>query len=433
MKIAKYACGSMDHIVNRRRFLSGVAGSVATTGTVVGGLGTLTQGIAAAEIQRKDMRVVVFNMHGGLSQLESWDPKPGTRTGGPFRAIPTSVPGIHISELLPMTAKQMHHLCLLRGVNTSEDDHGKGAYMMLTGRRQTPSAEFPQIGSVAAKMLHDDQNGLPGHIVVTPGGGGGRGNEAAYLGPKFSSIQLGGDKPPQNSNKPDAVSDEAEKRRHEIRRKINEQFLNQRRSAITDAYTHSYEQALKLMERREVFDVSKEPDSAKQRYGSSDLGRQCLMARRLLENGVSFVQVTHSNYDTHNDNFNFHIEQVGEFDQAFATFVDDIAQRGMLEKTLVVVLSEFGRTPNINLYYGRDHWSKAWSIAMAGAGVQRGAAFGKTNEEGTEVIDGQCDHGDIFHTILRAVGVDSSQSLIVDGREVPIADPAAEPIWKVLV
>jgi hypothetical protein len=113
MKIAKYACGSMDHIVNRRRFLSGVAGSVATTGAVVGGLGTLAQGIAAAEIQRKDMRVVVFNMHGGLSQLESWDPKPGTRTGGPFRAIPTSVPGIHVSELLPMTAKQMHHLCLL--------------------------------------------------------------------------------------------------------------------------------------------------------------------------------------------------------------------------------------------------------------------------------------------------------------------------------
>lgn len=432
MKIAKYACRSMDHVVNRRRFLTGAAGSVAATGAVAGGLGALTQGFAASEIQRKDMRVVVFNMHGGLSQLESWDPKPGTRTGGPFRAIPTSVPGIHVSELLPMTAKQMHHLCLLRGVNTSEDDHGKGAYMMLTGRRQTPSAEFPQIGSVAAKMLHDDQTGLPGHIVVTPGGGGGRGNEAAYLGPKFSSIQLGGDKPPQNSNKPDAVSDDAEKRRHEIRRKINEQFLNQRRSAITDAYTHSYEQALRLMERREVFDVSKEPDSAKQRYGSSDLGRQCLMARRLLESGVSFVQVTHSNYDTHNDNFNFHIEQVGEFDQAFATFIDDLAQRGMLEKTLVVVLSEFGRTPNINLYYGRDHWSKAWSIAMAGAGVQRGAAFGKTNEEGTEVIDGQCDHGDIFHTILRAVGVDSSQSLIVDGREVPIADPAAEPIWKVL-
>jgi hypothetical protein len=433
MKNAHYACGSKDHALNRRLFLRQATAATAAGGILLGGLEGLATGSTASSITGRDMRVVVFNMHGGLSQLESWDPKPGTKTGGPFRAIPTSVPGIHISELMPQTAKQMHHLCLLRGVNTSEDDHGKGAYMMLTGRRQTASAEYPQIGSVAAKMLHDEQTGLPGHIIVTPGAGGARGNEAAYLGPKYASIHLGGDKPPQNSTKPDSVTDESETRRHEFRRKINEQFLNQRRSAVTDAYTHSYEQALRLMERRDVFDVSKETTVAQERYGTSELGRQCLMARRLLEHGVSFVQVTHSNYDTHNDNFNFHIEQVGEFDQAFATFIDDLATRGMLEKTLVVVLSEFGRTPHINLYYGRDHWSRAWSVALAGAGVARGSIFGKTNDEGTEVTEGQVDHGDIFHTILRAVGVDSSQSLMVDGREMPIADPAAEPIWKVLV
>jgi len=424
-KLARYACGGVDHAVNRRKFLTAASTGIGAAG-FLGGVASLSHRAMGNPIAKNDYRVVVFNMHGGLSQLESWDPKPSTRTGGPFRAIPTSVPGIHICELLPKTAKQMHHLCLLRGVNTSEDDHGKGAYMMLTGRRQTPSAEYPQVGSVAAKMLHDDQTGLPGHIIVTPGGGGGRGNEAAYLGPKFNSIHLGGDKPPQNSSKPDAIAADAEARRHELRRKINEQYLSQRRSAVTDAYTHSYEQALKLMERREVFDVSKESQAAQDMYGQSELGRQCLVARRLLENGVSFVQITHSNYDTHNDNFNFHIEQVGEFDIAFATFIEDLAQRGMLEKTLVVVLSEFGRTPNINLYYGRDHWSKAWSVVMAGA-------FGQTNAEGTEVTDGQVDHGDIFHTILRGVGVDSSQSLIVDGRELPIADPAAEPIWKVLV
>jgi hypothetical protein len=378
------------------------------------------------------MRVVVFNMHGGLSQLESWDPKPGAKTGGPFRSIPTSVPGVHISELLPQTAKQMHHLCLVRGVNTAEDDHGKGIYMMLTGRRQTASADFPQIGSVAAKMLHDDQSPLPGHIVVTPGGGGGRGNEAAYLGPRYSSIHLGGDKPPQHSSKPDKMPDDVEARRHAFRRQINEQFLGKRRTAVTDAYTHSYEQALRLMERREVFDVSKESEKEQERYGKQDLGRQCLMARRLLENGVSFVQVTHANYDTHNDNFNFHIEQMGEFDRAFSAFVNDLAERGMLEKTLVVVLSEFGRTPHINLYYGRDHWSKAWSIVMAGAKVVRGAAYGKTNDEGTEVVDGQVDHGALFHTYLQAVGLDSSQSLAIDGRELPLADPAAQPVWKLL-
>ena len=149
-------------------------------GAVVGGgIGTLTRPVMAEQLAKQQKRVIVFNMHGGLSQLESWDPKPGTDTGGPFRAIPTSVPGIHISELLPQTAQQMHHLCLVRGVNTSEDDHGKGAYMMLTGRRQTPAGNFPQIGAVATKTLAPANSSLPGHILITPGGSGGRGMTAA--------------------------------------------------------------------------------------------------------------------------------------------------------------------------------------------------------------------------------------------------------------
>jgi hypothetical protein len=431
MRKATYACGTVDHQLSRRRFLRNTS-SIAAGASVIGGLGSILSPATANELKKNDMRVVVFNMHGGLSQLESWDPKPGTKTGGPFRSIPTSVPGIHVSELLPNIANQMQHLCLLRGVNTSEDDHGKGIYMMLTGRRQTPSADYPQIGSVTTKMLHDDNSGLPGHIVVTPSGGGGRGNESAYLGPRYSSIHLGGDKPPQNSTKPENFSDEAERRRHEFRRKINAEFLSKRRTAVTDAYTNSYEQALRLMEKREVFDISKESTQDRERYGNFDLGRQCLMARRLVENGVSFIQITHSNYDTHNDNFNFHIEQMGEFDIAFSAFVSDIATRGLLDKTLIVVMSEFGRTPNINLYYGRDHWSKAWTVVMAGAKVMRGAAYGATNAEGTEVIDGQVDHGQLFHTYLQAVGVDSTQSIVVDGREVPLADPAVEPIWKVI-
>jgi hypothetical protein len=432
MSFAHYACGSKEHGINRRRFLQRTCSTAVAGTAVVGGLGSLTAGRAAEQLKSQDMRVVVFNMHGGLSQLESWDPKPGTRTGGPCRSIPTSVPGIHISDLLPNTAKQMHHLCLLRGVNTAEDDHGKGAYMMLTGRRQSAAADYPQIGAVSAKMLNDESKGLPGHIVVAPSGGGGRGNESAYLGPKYSSVALSGSTPPPHTLRPDSISDQAELRRHEMRRRINQEFLNRKRTAITDAYTHSYEQALRLMERRDVFDISKEPAADLDRYGKHDFGRQCLMARRLVENGVSFVQVTHSNYDTHNDNFNFHIEQLGEFDQGFSHFVNDIAERGMLDKTLIVVLSEFGRTPNINLYYGRDHWSKAWSIVMAGGKVARGAVYGATNAEGTEVTDGQVDHGALFHTYLQAVGVDSNQSIAVDGRELPIADPAVQPVWKVL-
>ncbi|MBX3444001.1 MAG: DUF1501 domain-containing protein [Planctomyces sp.] len=422
-----YACKSTEHLLARRGFLGSMA-----AGAVVGGLGAFTRPAAADQLARQQKRVVVFNMHGGLSQLESWDPKPGTETGGPFLSIPTSVPGIHVSELLPETAKIMDHLCLVRGVNTAEDDHGKGAYMMLTGRRQSPALDFPQIGAVAAKALSTDNNPLPGHIVITPWGGGGRGNDAAYLGPKFASISLGNGNPPQNMARPEQFTDETEAARHDFRRRVNERFLSRRRTAVTDAYTNSYEQALQLMRQADTFDVSHEPEADAERYGKHDFGRHCLLARRLLERGVTFVQVSHSNYDTHNENFNFHFEQVGEFDRPFAMFVKDLADRGMLESTLIVVLSEFGRTPNVNLYYGRDHWSAAWSVVCAGAKMPRGAAYGKTNEKGTQVVEGQVDHGNLFHTYLAAMGLDSTSSFDIDGRDVPMADPASKPIKELV-
>jgi hypothetical protein len=425
-----YACNSAEHGIARRQFLGTLA--AAGAGMMTGGLGVFSSPAIANQLRSDQKRIVVFNMHGGLSQLESWDPKPGTDTGGPFRAIPTSVPGVHISELLPQTAQQMHHLCLVRGVNTSEDDHGKGTYLMLTGRRQTPAADYPQIGAVAAKALAPADSPLPGHILITPGGSGGRGNDAAYLGPKFSSIYLGNGNPPQNTSRPEGISEMADTGRQDFRRFVNERFLNRRRTAVTEAFTYSYEQAHQLMQQREVFDVTKEPEKDFDRYGKYDFGRHCLLARRLLERGITFVQLSHSNYDTHNENFNFHIEQLGEFDRSFAAFVADLADRGMLESTLIVVLSEFGRTPNVNLYYGRDHWSKAWSICLAGCKIPRGAVYGKTNANGTEVEEGEVDHGALFHTYLQAAGVDSTATFDIDGRAVPIADPAASAVSELL-
>lgn len=427
---ANYACNSAEHGIARRQFLGTVAAAGAAT--VTGGLGVFTNPAIAKQLQSDQKRIVVFNMHGGLSQLESWDPKPGTDTGGPFRAIPTSVPGIHISELLPLTAKQMHHLCLVRGVNTSEDDHGKGTYLMLTGRRQTPAADYPQLGAVAAKALTPADSSLPGHILITPGGAGGRGNDSAYLGPKYSSIYLGNGNPPQNTTRPENISEASDAARQDFRRKINARFLNRRRTAVTEAFTYSYEQAHQLMQQRDVFDVTKEPAADADRYGSHDFGRHCLLARRLLERGITFVQLSHSNYDTHNENFNFHIEQLGEFDKSFSCFVADIAARGMLDSTLIVVLSEFGRTPNINHFYGRDHWSAAWSVCLGGGRIPRGAAYGKTNANGTAVEEGQVDHGELFHTYLQAAGVDTTESFDIDGRPVPIADPAVGAVSKLL-
>jgi len=303
---------------------------------------------------------------------------------------------------------------------------------MITGRRQTPAADYPRLGAVAAKALAPDAGSLPGHIQITPGGGGGRSNDAAYLGPKYASIVLGNGNPPQNTALPDGMSDEADQQRQALRRCVNERFTARRRTAWTDAYTYNYEQALQLMRQREVFDVSKEPAKDHERYGKYDFGRHCLLARRLLERGVTFVQVTHSNYDTHNENFNFHFEQLGEFDRPFATLVADLVDRGMLDSTLIVVLSEFGRTPNINHFYGRDHWGTSWSVCLGGAGLQRGAVLGRTNELGTEVLDHEVDCGHLFHTYLEAVGLDSTATFTVGGRPVPMADPAVGPIEELL-
>ena len=277
-----------------------------------------------------------------------------------------------------------------------------------------------------------DESALPGHIVITPGGGGGRGNDSAYLGPRYASIYLGNGKPPQYTTRPGQVTEPIDAARNDFRRRVNDRFLSRRRTAVTEAYTYSYEQAIQLMRQKDVFDVSKEPAKDFERYGQYDLGRHCLLARRLLEKGATFVQVSHSNYDTHNENFNFHIEQLGEFDRSFAALVADLADRRMLDSTLIVVLSEFGRTPNINHLYGRDHWSHAWTVVMAGARVHRGVAHGKTNVKGTEVVDGQVDHANLFHTYLQAMGVDSTDSFEVEGRDMPMADPASKMIRQVL-
>lgn len=304
-----YACQSAEHVSSRRAFLGGFAASGAAAG--LGGLLAASPTIAG-QMQGRGKRILNIFLHGGVSQLETWDPKPNTDTGGPFRTIPTSVPGIHIGELLPHTAKQMHHLTLLRSLNTKNNNHGRGQVEMTTGHKETPGTEFPHLGAVAAKALTPDEFPLPGHILIR---GGGRGaNPAAYLGPKFASMVMNEGKPPQFTQRPDSLSAEADARRNAIRDRLNDRFASRRRSADTDAYAFSYDQAQDLLAQRKVFDVDREPEADQQRYGSSEFGRHCLLARRLLEHDVPFVQINHSNYDTHFENFNFHIEQLGEFD-----------------------------------------------------------------------------------------------------------------------
>jgi uncharacterized protein (DUF1501 family) len=426
-----YACGTADHTLSRRSFLGGMAaGGLAGIGAAgLGAVCTATPAIAD-ELKASHKRVLNIFLHGGVSQLETWDPKPNTDTGGPFRAIPTTVPGMHICELLPYTAQQMHRLAIVRSLDTKNGDHGRGTVEMTTGRKQMPGTDYPHLGAVAAKTLTPERFPLPGHILI-PAGGPGKG-EAAYLGPKYDSVVLKDGKAPENSERPASLPVAADDRRNALRMRANDRFAGRRRTADTDAYTFSYDQALQLMARREVFDVTKEPAADHERYGTHEFGQHCLLARRLLEAGVPFVQVNHSNYDTHYENFDFHIEQLGEFDRPFATLVADLADRGLLADTLICVMSEFGRTPKINKNYGRDHWGTAWSVVLGGAKIQPGAIIGKTNDNGTQVVDRMVDHGHIFHTVLRAVGVNSKSEFDIGGRKFPIADPAKDAITELI-
>jgi hypothetical protein len=420
-----YACGSNQHNVNRRMFLGTVAGT---------GLSVLANPLSAKQLASQQKRVLMVFLAGGVSQLETWDPKPGTNTGGPFRAIPTSVPGTHISELLPHTAKWMHKLALVRGINTKEDDHGKGSYIMHTGRRQEPATDYPHFGSVCSKLLTSDDNPLPGYLAVTPSGSGNQNTkDATFLGPRHGSVNISDGKAPANLDKPNGISMDQEIQRHALRQAANEKFLSRRRTAMTEAYTQTYDQAKLLMEKKNLFDITAEPGPLADKYGRHDFGRHCLLARRLLEGGATFVKVTHTNYDTHHENFDFHIEQLGEFDRPFASLIEDLDMRGMLDSTLVVVMSEFGRTPNINRNYGRDHWSKAWSVALAGCGIQKGAVVGKTNANGTAVVDREVNGGHLFHTYLKALGLDPKKNFYIDQRPIPMADPKADIIQEILL
>jgi len=412
-------CNPLDHQMARRQFLAGTASGAL-------GLGVLNSSATAEKLQSQHRRILQVYLQGGVSQLESWDPKPGTEFGGPFRAIPTSVPGIHISELLPQTAKRMHLLSIVRSINLKTNDHTQGRLFMEKGRR---AGEYPYIGSIASKYLAPKNSELPGYIHISTRGLPDA--TSAFLGAQHGQLKFEGVKPPSNLAAPKGLNQSADARRNQFRLQLNKQFGLGRSKSLTESFDASFQQAEKLMARKAFFEKAPaEQDLA--RYGKHDFGRNCLLARTLLENGATCVKVTHHGYDSHAENFNFHLEQLGECDTPFSMLLDDLHERGMLDSTLVMIYSEFGRTPKINVRYGRDHWGTAWSIALGGCGIQPGAVIGKTNEKGTAVADREVDAGHLFHTTLQALGIDPKSDHDIAGRSIPIGDPTAESIKELL-
>lgn len=422
-------CQTPQHVLGRRQFLG------ETLGTIGGlaGVSLLAEPAGAAELSQQGKSVVVIFLDGGISQFESWDPKTDLDTGGPFRAISTSVPGIQVSELLPYTSRHLHRMALIRSISTDLDDHGLAKNIVRAGRQTRTATEYPELGAVVAKGLERPGFPLPGHIRTMVAGVGGRGRDASYLGPGYASVSVGAEAGGIVNNKlPEGLTVEADNRRHDWRRFVNDRHRRRVRSAEMDAYTQTFEQSRRLMERRELFDIAAEPPAIREAYGQSEFGKQLLLARRLVEQEVPFIEVSHAGWDFHHNNFEFHLHYVADFDRPFAHFLDDLDERGLLSRTLVIVMTEFGRTPRINPGYGRDHYPAAWSIALAGCGIHHGAVIGKTDAKGIEVTDRKVDHRHLFHTYLRAVGIKSSGDFRIGGRAFPIADPAYGPIEELL-
>ncbi|MEX0726350.1 MAG: DUF1501 domain-containing protein [Planctomycetaceae bacterium] len=421
-------CRPGEHRLSRRRML----------GTVVAGaaglsLSRLLEPAVAEELRQNDKQVILIWLDGGMSQLESWDPKPNTQFGGPFRAIPTSVPGIEVCELLKHTAKQMHHLAVLRSVCTQDNSHSAGVARINRGDPKDRGVVYPFLGSAVAKLLGPTSSGMPPYIWIKPYSGGFKASDAGFLGAKYGDLALGDGKPPENLLLNESISVADNELRNELRARFNERYAVGRRKEWTEANSYVYDLAQTLMRREELFDESTLSDRDRERYGTHELGRHLLLARKMAESGVRFVKVNSYHWDSHGDNFNACDSLIPQFDKPFAALIEDLAERGMMEKVLVIVMSEFGRTPKINSHVGRDHWPEAWSIAMGGAGIKKGIVSGKTNADGTFVDGPEHDIGHLFHTWFRALGVPPEQMEYDNqGQPLPVANEMCGPIEELL-
>lgn len=419
-------CQPDDHLLSRRQWLGASSAAALTAGG-------LFQPAFGEAIQKKHKQVIFIWLDGGISQLESWDPKPNTEFGGPFRSIPTSVTGVQFSELVPRTAKLMHHLAIVRSLCTKDNSHSAGVARIQRGDPKNRGVTYPFFGSAVAKWLGPGPGGMPPYVWVKPGSGGFITQDTGFLPPQYGALAFGDGKPPENLLRPETIGEDEDKERRNLRDLADRKYSKRRPKQATEAQSYVFDMAQKLQKHRALFDYSSFTDKERERYGNFDLGRHMLLGRRMLEAGVTFVKVNSYGWDTHGDHFNGSLSLVSKFDQAFSALIQDLHDRSMLDDVLVIAMSEFGRTPRINGHLGRDHWPEAWSLVMAGSGLKKGVVVGKTNAKGTWVDGYEHDIGHLFHTWFAALGIDTKEKEYDNnGQPLPLAHEECVAVEEVL-
>ena len=402
---------------------------------------------------------ILLWMTGGPSQLDTFDLKPGHAHGGPFKAIETSVPGIRISEHLPKVARQMEHLALVRSMSTKEGDHGRATFLLRTGYVPQGPIHYPSLGSLVAREFERDDAELPGFVSIAPYRFL---NPAAYgpgfLGPQYAPLVVGeeGARQVQPGGKYDAsalkvgdlkpadgVDREQADARLGLLDDLSRDFLAGHPGAAPLSHRSAYDRAVRMMRSKaaQAFDLDDEPEALRDAYGRNAFGQGCLLARRLVERGVPFVEVALSGvegnqgfaWDTHQQNFESVKKLSGVLDPGWATLIEDLKTRGRLDSTLIVWMGEFGRTPKINNNVGRDHFPGAWTTVLAGGGIKGGQAIGRTSGDGMKVDDRPVTVPDLMVTICKALGIDPTKQNLSDvGRPIRIADPGGRPLTEAL-
>ena len=388
-------------MLDRRHFLSHLAGlaALATPAT------TFTQSLLAnaADLKKRHKSAILLWMGGGPSTMDIWDLKPGQATGGPFKPISTSADGIAISEHMPLTAQQMHHLSIVRSMSTREADHQRGRYYMHTGFVPNPNVEHPGYGSVIAHELADSIDSLEIPPFVSVGGGS---VGAGFLGATWAPFVVNANGTVKNVE--NGIDQQRFMQRLKMLGEIEKRFINEGRGDLPEDHSKVVAKAVRLMtsSQMDAFKVASEPAAVRERYGETNFGRGCLMARRLVEVGVPFVEVNLGGWDNHSGIFTTLADQkLPELDKAMSALVADLAERGLLDDTAIIWMGEFSRTPTINGNGGRDHWARSWSVVVGGAGFKRGVVVGETSADGREVVSEPYSSEDVMASVLEAIGV----------------------------
>ena len=426
-------CGAPEHVVSRRGFLATLGAAGAAACADMTGLQILGSPALANELRRQQKRCILLWLAGGASQLETFDPKPGAATGGPFRSIQTSTTGVRISELMPRMAARFKDTCIIRSLNTRNADHGSAAKIMMRGRMSEAGIDYPDLGAVLSRELGQEGSQVPDYVsfyTATEGRGMAPGH-AGFLGARYGSMDLTTSMVPENIRRVN-ISDLDHRERADLRTQLSGQFERGRTSSTLDSHNQAYRRVSGIMANEPLFDIERESQRTRDRYGPTLFGRQALAARRLCEAGVPFVRVGRAWWDSHAQNFESHQEMVPELDHVMATLLDDLEQRGLLQNTLIVTLAEFGRTPAINSSLGRDHFASAWSSTLSGCGVRGGTVYGRSDETGNRVAEGEVGAARLYATILRALGINHQKNYHLGARPIPLTDPGTEPIREVL-